>query len=81
MAKPINQTQQEFARLCQLGGGMNGGPALGGVLELLEASGKRLNVIAYEAMKEQMEGCAGANPWHVCFAVGLSWGHLSLIHI
>jgi len=81
MAKPVNETQQEFANLCHLGGGMSGGPALGRVLELLESSGKKLNAMAYDAMEEHMEGCAEANPWHVCFAVGLSWGHLAKLDV
>jgi hypothetical protein len=77
MAQPINDTQREFEKLCQLGGGTKGGPARGKVLDLLEASGKRLNATAYEAMQAQMQECVEANPWHVCFAMGLSWGHLA----
>lgn len=81
MAQPINDTQREFAKLCQLGGGTKGGPARGKVLDLLEASGKRLNAMAYQAMHQQMQECADANPWHVCFAMGLSWGHLAKLDV
>lgn len=81
MSKPINDTQKEFAKLCQLGGGTAGGPATGKVLDLLRASGKRLNKWAFEAMKEQMDEFPEANPWHVCFAMGLSWGHLAKLDL
>lgn len=81
MAKPINDTQREFEKLCQLGGGASGGPALGKVLDLLRASGQRLNAWAYTAMAEQMAEFSSANPWHVCFAMGLSWGHLAKLDI
>jgi len=77
MAYPVNDTQREFENLCKLGGGVAGGPARGKVLDLLRTSGQRLNAWAYEVMKEQMDEFAGANPWFVCFAMGMSWGHLA----
>lgn len=77
MTQPINSTQKEFAKLCELGGGMSGGPAVGKVLDLLRASGQRLNAWAFEVMGEHMKAFPDANPWHVCFALGLSWGHLA----
>lgn len=81
MAHPINDTQKEFAKLCQLGGGSSGGPATGKVLDLLRASGQRLNALAFSEMKDQMDTFPDANPWHVCFAVGLSWGHLAKLDL
>lgn len=81
MAKPVNETQMEFARLCELGGGFKGGPVKKKVLELLRASGKRLNAWAYEVMDEHMRAFPDANPWHICFAVGLSWGHLAKLDL
>lgn len=77
MASPVNDTQREFARLCELGGGSKGGPAVSRVLQLLRASGRQMNAWAYEAMAEHMGAYPDANPWHLCFAVGLSWGHLA----
>lgn len=77
MPKPVNQTQQEFKKLCELGGGIKGGPATGKVRELLASSGKRLNKFAHRETTEHMNAHADANPWYVCFAISLSWGHLA----
>jgi hypothetical protein len=81
MTQPINDTQKEFAKLCVLGGGMSGGPAVGKVLDLLRASGQRLNAWAFEVMGDHMAAFPDANPWHVCFALGLSWGHLAKLEL
>jgi hypothetical protein len=54
---------------------------LGKVLDLLRSSGQRLNVWAYEAMAEQMGALPDANPWHISFAMGLSWGHLAKLDV
>lgn len=78
---PLNETQREFARLCGLGGGARGGPARGKVQELLRVSGQKLNGYAYRLMSEQMSAYPEANPWHVCFAFGLSWGHLAKLDV
>ncbi|MET4728564.1 hypothetical protein ABIE09_002374 [Lysobacter enzymogenes] len=32
-------------------------------------------------MQGQMQECADANPWYVCFAMGLSWGHLAKLDV
>jgi hypothetical protein len=77
MTQPINDTQREFAKLCELGGGLTGGPAKGKVLDLLRSSGQRLNAGAFEHVGEQIDALPDANPWYLCFAVGLSWGHLA----
>jgi len=81
MATPVNDTQREFESLCRLGGGLAGGPATAKVLELLRSSGQRLNAWAFSSMKEQMDELADANPWFVCFAMGLSWGHLAKLDL
>jgi len=51
------------------------------VLDLLRTSGQRLNAWAFSAMKEQMDELPDANPWFVCFAMGLSWGHLGKLDV
>ncbi|CAA2137791.1 hypothetical protein [Methylobacterium bullatum] len=79
--KPINETQREFLRLCELGGGARGGPARGKVLEMLRASGKNLNMTAHAEAKAQVAAYPSANPWHLCFAIGLSWGHLARLDV
>lgn len=77
MVQPVNETQRQFAKLCALGGGVKGGLAKGKVLELLRWSGQKINIDAYEQTKQQFDACPNANPWHICFAVGLAWGHLA----
>lgn len=79
--KHVNTTQEQFKRLCDLGGGRNGGPVRHKVLELLRDGGRDLNDFAYGEMAEHMKGCPDANPWHVCFAFGLSWGHLAKLDV
>jgi hypothetical protein len=81
IAEPVNSTQREFNKLCELGGGQGGGPARGKVLELLRASGQRLNAMAFRQVGEQMSAFPEANPWHVCFAIGLCWGHLAWMDV
>jgi hypothetical protein len=81
ISKPLNETQEQFNRLCLLGGGVGGGPARGKVLELLRASGQALNTFAFREVANQFHELPDANPWHVCFAIGLCWGHLAKFEI
>ncbi|WP_084570591.1 hypothetical protein [Methylosinus sp. PW1] len=74
---PTNNVQREFNKYCELGGGVRGGPARGRVQELLRSYGKRLNGLAHEETKKAFSENPGANPWHVCFAVGMVWGHFA----
>jgi hypothetical protein len=75
--KPVNDTQRVFKDLCEKGGGPKGGPARLKVQQLLKESGQALNVLAYEGVAEHVKELASTNPWHICFAIGLSWGHLA----
>lgn len=79
--KPINDTQRRYNRLCELGGGRGGGPARTKVEALLRESGQALNRIAHEEITKHLAAHPGENPWHVCFAVGLSWGHLARLDL
>jgi hypothetical protein len=81
ISDPTNSTQVEFNRLCVRGGGIRGGPARTRVCELLRSSGQELNQYAYSETAQHMAANAGENPWHVCFAIGLSWGHLAKFQI
>jgi hypothetical protein len=47
------------------------------VQQLLKKSGQALNEVAYKEVAEHLKDLAGTNPWHICFAIGLSWGHLA----
>lgn len=78
--KPINDTQRLYNRLCELGGGRGGGPARTKVEALLRESGQALNRIAHREITAHLAEYPEASPWHVCFAVGLSWGHLAQLH-
>lgn len=79
ISNAINDTQRRFNRPCELGGGRAGGPARTKVQELLKASGLALNVMAREEIEGQFAVCPGQNPWHICFALGLCWGHLARV--
>lgn len=60
---------------------MKGGPAKGKVLDLLRSSGQALNVLAYQDARERLDALPDANPWHVCFVLGLCWGHLAKLDV
>lgn len=79
--KPINDIQKEFRALCENGGGQKGGPPRGKVQELLRHAGKSLNKLAYDEIAEHLSALPNHNPWHVCFAVGMSWGHLAKLDL
>jgi hypothetical protein len=81
LPKPLNETQERFKQLCDLGGGRSGGPARHKVLEVLRDAGKDLNSFAFEEVARHMAAYPDANPWHVCFAFGLSWGHLAKLDV
>jgi hypothetical protein len=81
IGKPVNDTQRIFNTLCENGGGVKGGPARGKVLELLKETGQSLNKLATSEMASHLAAFPTVNPWHVCFAVGLSWGHLARLEL
>lgn len=81
IAKPVNETQRLFNDFCGKGGGKNGGPARGVVLEILRSSGQSLNQYATNTMNSHLAEFPDANPWFVCFSVGLGWGHLARLEL
>ena len=81
IGKPLNQTQEHFNALCKLGGGKGGGPARTKVQSVLSRSGKQLNDWAYVQAAEHLAAFPDRNPWHVCFAIALSWGHLARLEL
>lgn len=81
ISKPVNAIQRDFNALCEKGGGLEGGPARRKVLELLRDVGKRMSDLGFREAKEHLDALPDANPWHVCFALGLWWGHLAKLDI
>ncbi len=79
IAKPVNDVQVRFNELCSKGGGAGGGPARTKIQELLHEGSKKLNKLAFDEISEQLREFSNANPWQVCFVVGLGWGHLAKI--
>ncbi len=78
ITRPLNGTQIGFNDLCTKGGGQGGGPLRGKVQELMSDSGKALNAFGVAEVQKALDNYAQEfNPWHVCFAVGLAWGHLA----
>lgn len=79
--KPLNDAQKEFRELCEAGGGQNGGPPRTKVQQLLRSAGTSLNTFGYDEIGSHLKALPDHNPWHVCFAVGMSWGHLAKLDI
>lgn len=79
--KPINDVQKDFRGLCEAGGGVKGGPPRTKVQQLLRSAGKTLNAFAYSEVSSQLSALPNHNPWHVCFAIGMSWGHLAKLDL
>jgi len=79
LPKPINDTQRRFAELCAKGGGVRGGPLRAKVQHLVRDDGKELNKLAEAEVGDQFALFGDRNPWHVCFAIGLCWGHLAAL--
>lgn len=81
ISKPVNDLQRQFNELCEKGGGVKGGPVRGKTQELLKFYGQTLNQGASEEIQEHLAAFPDANPWHVCFALGLCWGHLAKVDL
>lgn len=81
ISKPVNDLQRQFNELCEKGGGVKGGPVRGKTLELLKFYGQTLNEGASAEIQEHLAAFPDANPWHVCFALGLCWGHLAKVDL
>ena len=81
ISKPVNEMQRTYNGLCEKGGGVRGGPARGKVLALMKEAGQALNAMAVKEMSTHLSEFSEANPWHVCYAVGLSWGHLARLDL
>jgi hypothetical protein len=72
-----NKIQHRFKELCENGGG----PLRGKVQALLKEAGTSLNEFGFEETALHLDKFSDRNPWHVCFAVSLAWGHLAQLKI
>lgn len=79
--KPLNDAQTAFRELCEKGGGQNGGPPRGKVQGVLRDAGQSLNKFGFDEIGSHLAALPGRNPWHVCYAMGLSWGHLAKLDL
>ncbi len=70
----VRQLQDDFNKLCERS---NGRPDKREVQKLLERAGKALNETGYEEAQATFAELTGHNPWHICFAMALVWGHLA----
>lgn len=73
----INDIQKEYNSLCDKGGGVGGGPNIQSVYDLIKHAGRKLNNLGHQEITRHLESFPGHNPWHICFAMGLCWGHLA----
>ena len=76
---PLPPVLVEFNPRCDQGGGQGGGPARTKVQELLHNGSIKLTGYAYDEISHQLATFKDRSPWHVCYAVGLGWGHLARI--
>lgn len=86
MIKPVglplkNKMQHGFKDLCEKGGGLDGGPTRGAVQLLIKEAGQSLNAFGFDETALHLKEFSDRNPWHVCFAVSLAWGHLAKLDL
>lgn len=74
---PKNEIQRRFNELFDRANR----PPKDDVLRLLRDGGQRLNQNGYRESAEHLAAFPDASPWHVCFAVGLAWGHLAKLDL
>lgn len=73
----INSIQRRYNELCDIGGGPGRGPKLEDVRKLIKAGSEKLNDLGQEEIDAALNAFPNRDPWKVCFAVGLCWGHLA----
>ena len=74
ISKPVNKVQERYNDLCGLGGGK---PERTSVQALLKEGGLILNKMGHDEITKHLSTFPDRNPWHICFAMGLCWGHLA----
>lgn len=77
ISNPLNPVQKHFNQICEEGGGPGGGPTRDKVVNLLHYAGTTTNGAEYGEIAKHMTEFEDRNPWHVCFVLGLPWGHFA----
>lgn len=75
IADPVNGLQEQYNELCKVG--RPAGPDRRRVQDLLLWGGTELNKLAFGETERFLQELPDRNPWYVCFAIGMAWGHLA----
>ena len=77
ISKTVNDIQKQYNDLCDAEGGKGNGPKPEHIFLLLKNAGQKLNQLGHAEITKHLQDFPDRNPWHICFAMGLCWGHLA----
>lgn len=77
IGEPLNGLQERFNELCRFREGKPTSQFRSEIQDLLLWGGVELNKLAFGETERFLDELSNRNPWHVCFAIGMAWGHLA----